>query len=971
MARSSRHPPVGSAAAAAALLVLAFTVATSTTGVNADIYMHNPRGSNDRNCERNVNRNNGNRLFDSQNNAKGGYACPRAVGDASVQAEDGTADRGGVPQDKKMYFYEGSKLAIEWTNQHGCGKNSKVNCEIIIQYMCEDTADPQGDGLWPSALGKREGDQHFRSGNNIGAPRDGIPRDANDAATDTIPDNEQSARANTEETQRFGMHESYDFYQECQHTERNEGLYTADQWVRRTDRRGTRQNPNGNRRGLECPEERDYYPWWAPSPWIDIAVLTNEGADSNRCAYYKANSFNTNAKGFCEAESAEAKTNSQLWQQRRWPNNKDACEAAGFEWKEFALADLYDEGLPEVDCGATQFSRVNQLGNAVDTTVVAGTEDGAPQAVNANRYIWTIPKIPTPSDAAPFDGHAGNGLEDAYKSCTLRVRYNVSTSDFAAWPAEAVDDDHPWRGQMVDAANNTDGSDYSNTPLQQDPYITIGHGDSDGDGEAFVSLAVNTNQYARTFQDRSYTFKVVPRPTVASPASDQTDAPAVPASALVDPDATIWNVNVRGKRGNIVQTYPAVEYDFVPNSLSLGTNDIVHFQWTGSDYNPRRGCNDAEGGPPDPNTFVNGDNQNARADRSNMVFLNSMAENVPMDMLGASKFMLDDGDEADSFSFASKVAAAREATEDRLPCFDEDGDNVECYEQALRLAYLNQQSDELSLEKRNNRACLTAEELDQINDKNERETHPLNCAKLNAKPYPYYDGGLMSMKAPGSWSFFSSRNNNFSNRDQTGNICVAGPCTTDACRAAFPITEVATCDLAPGSRVLQDVNPMISTASQQEKSRCHDEANAGGRSGQANDQGAASCVENARGDGDILDGETQTTEQAGNDAFGDGDAEGCRELTFEVGRVKTTAEKVTLAIGLLFLGIGTAWGSYYTYNRVQRSAQQRNAKSAIQKFGGGGGAPRFTTTANPCAMNAALPARRASNPQALALAGAI
>lgn len=33
-------------------------------GCFADIYMHNPRGSNDRNCERNVNRNNGNRLFD-------------------------------------------------------------------------------------------------------------------------------------------------------------------------------------------------------------------------------------------------------------------------------------------------------------------------------------------------------------------------------------------------------------------------------------------------------------------------------------------------------------------------------------------------------------------------------------------------------------------------------------------------------------------------------------------------------------------------------------------------------------------------------------------------------------------------------------------------------------------------------------------------------------------------------------------
>ena len=41
--------------------------------------------------------------------------------------------------------------------------------------------------------------------------------------------------------------------------------------------------------------------------------------------------------------------------------------------------------------------------------------------------------------------------------------------------------------------------------------------------------------------------------------------------------------------------------------------------------------------------------------------------------------------------------------------------------------------------------CLTEEKLDQIKNKNERENHPLNCAKLNAKPYPYFDGGLMKM----------------------------------------------------------------------------------------------------------------------------------------------------------------------------------------------------------------------------------
>ena len=169
--------------------------------VSADVYMHNPRGSNDRNCERNVNRNNGNRVFDSQNNAKGGYACPRAVGGPEMQNEMGEAKfydidsatgayvcyvlavsspvvlllvfRDLLPplflssssslstslpllligqtveftQDKRVYYYEGSILPIEWTNQHGCGSNSKTSCEIVLQYACEDTLDPKVDNV--------------------------------------------------------------------------------------------------------------------------------------------------------------------------------------------------------------------------------------------------------------------------------------------------------------------------------------------------------------------------------------------------------------------------------------------------------------------------------------------------------------------------------------------------------------------------------------------------------------------------------------------------------------------------------------------------------------------------------------------------------------------------------------------------------------------------------------------------------
>ena len=41
--------------------------------LNADMYMHMPRGSNNRLNEASANRDNANRLFDSQNNNRGGY----------------------------------------------------------------------------------------------------------------------------------------------------------------------------------------------------------------------------------------------------------------------------------------------------------------------------------------------------------------------------------------------------------------------------------------------------------------------------------------------------------------------------------------------------------------------------------------------------------------------------------------------------------------------------------------------------------------------------------------------------------------------------------------------------------------------------------------------------------------------------------------------------------------------------------
>jgi hypothetical protein len=98
------------------------------------------------------------------------------------------------------------------------------------------------------------------------------------------------------------------------------------------------------------------------------------------------------------------------------------------------------------------------------------------------------------------------------------------------------------------------------SPIQQNPYVNIGGRSSP------LRLAINTAQYGRVFQDRSHVFLIKPRPQALQ-------------------GAQIYNLNVRGKRGNIVQAYPAVEYDFVPKRLNITEGDLVHIQWTGEYLN--------------------------------------------------------------------------------------------------------------------------------------------------------------------------------------------------------------------------------------------------------------------------------------------------------------------------------------------------------------------------------------------------
>ncbi len=67
------------------------------------------------------------RMFDSQNNNRGGYN----VG--------------------SLYYYAGSVLPLEWTNQHSCA-DPNSNCEIVIQYMCDSKLRDGTSTTWVSHL---------------------------------------------------------------------------------------------------------------------------------------------------------------------------------------------------------------------------------------------------------------------------------------------------------------------------------------------------------------------------------------------------------------------------------------------------------------------------------------------------------------------------------------------------------------------------------------------------------------------------------------------------------------------------------------------------------------------------------------------------------------------------------------------------------------------------------------------------
>lgn len=611
--------------------------------VAADVYMHNPRGSNNRymrnraNDPNNRQNSNANRLFDSQNNQNGGY------------------DWGAEP----MQYYEGSQLSLEWTMQHGCGIGGKTHCDIIWQYTC---------------------------GKDV---RDG-------ASTNTIPATQSQSLDVS-----YGMHESFQYWSMCNMRYRNMGLFTADQELQGDRATYTRQNPNGNdRHGFECTEERDYYPYWQWSPWVDIVILTTQ---PDRCAYYQAESQNVKARGYCTKVGEPQ--NMMPWQFI----DQSSCVANGWDWvvdntvNGAASATDYPNSkawnLPAPDCIEAPWTRDNNLGNARMGTLGGQYYSG----IDNPAYNWTIPTI---AQIASIFSDPTFGGASAAQNCVLRLRYNTTTMDYDGW--------------ATDAASN--GPMYSE--VVNDPWADYGW-------SYLLRLAVDTTQFGRTFQDRSHTFSIIPRPTTVTswaraggvPQNGQVKrqgvSPYTWTSSAYNMQSTdrIFNLNVNGRRGNYVQAYPAEGYGFRPRIVRMRAGDFLHPQWTGSNA----GTVDAVG------------EGATSTDAHSLVQIEDLLHNWPVNYTTEQNMF------EPSIAFDLAFSGI----------YNSDGsENTPRLQPTL-----------------NTHVCLTRAELEDLfgnmgTTSYEAIRHsPYNCAKLSGLLYPHYNAGLIRMNNPGIYYAMDGRNN--------------------------------------------------------------------------------------------------------------------------------------------------------------------------------------------------------------------
>jgi len=268
------------------------------------------------------------------------------------------------------------------------------------------------------------------------------------------------------------------------------------------------------------------------------------------------------------------------------------------------------------------------------------------------------------------------------------------------------------------------------SPVQQNPTVDVGV-EMQG-----LRRAINTAQTGRTFQDRSHVFRVMGKPMCEGAGHP----PDTPAASLASKN--IINVSVQGKRGNIVQTFPAVEYDFWPKVVNMNVGECIDFHWTGSNTHN----NGNPGG--DGQTGDAGEGRGG-SDRSNLMQI--------MDKNSTYPVPLDKIDQLPVNDFFKNSDVYQTYTGKKINSGQVEGGVTQPMDAQLYFmsgGFYQAESDVASAS---------------ANLGNGGNTAKANAAKLNVllnNAPASMRGMTVCPKLAGTYDFTCTRNNNFSNRDQ-------------------------------------------------------------------------------------------------------------------------------------------------------------------------------------------------------------
>ena len=351
----------------------------------------------------------------------------------------------------------------------------------------------------------------------------------------------------------------------------------------------------------------------------------------------------------------------------------------------------------------------------------------------ANLFNWSLPTQTTGLRADDASAEADQDAAKEFDRCVFRMRYNITTGDTGLDLETSI--------AYWDLTSSANGDD---SPVEQDPSVNVpaateatnagpidgaaatGGGEDEAGATRTLQLALNTNQYGRIFEDRSMVFHLVDfderanlnrrrrrAQTAVDPKLDEDGLRDYEEGMSCD---EVHNLEVRGKRGNVVQSFPGVEHDFDPSPLTAETGDCIELTIHLTDNDPPN--NAGEGLP--------------GSGRSNLAMTETGDKNIPVT------------------DFLNPVAQPNLLfpTEEAM----------------FRWSYLGQES---LVTPGGQPACLSE---DTIEDNNE-EQNVRNCGKLNPVG-PEYNAGRIELKNAGTWHFMSTRENNFSNRSHKSQIIV-------------------------------------------------------------------------------------------------------------------------------------------------------------------------------------------------------